>query len=246
MMVMKDIGVLFDYNGVIVNDEDIQLRAFTEVLAECGIQLDVSLYSQHFLGKTSVEGVHSIVSNFSQQFSKINVNALVEKKRLLYQKYISNYDILYPGIIDVLNDLHKYCILVIVTSSILPSVRNVLRQYHLLSMFTKIISADDVTRGKPDPEGYLLGLKAVNLGRERIVVIEDTPVGVHAAKAAGLKCIALCHTSPKETLSEADIIIDTIKSVDLSLIKKLIKNSEEIRLLREKIVDGEDESSNIL
>ncbi len=90
-------------------------------------------------------------------------------------------------------------------------------------MFKKIISAEDITRGKPDPEGYLLGLKAVNLGRERVVVIEDTPVGVHAAKEAGLKCIALCHTSPKETLSEADIIVDTIKSVNLMLLKEILK-----------------------
>jgi beta-phosphoglucomutase-like phosphatase (HAD superfamily) len=81
-----------------------------------------------------------------------------------------------------------------------------------LDVFDVIVSADDVTRGKPDPEGYLLALEQLGVRAVDAVAIEDAPPGIAAAKAAGLRCVAVLGTVPPERLGEADEIASRLDS----------------------------------
>jgi len=88
-----------------------------------------------------------------------------------------------------------------------------------LDVFDVIVSADDVTRGKPDPEGYLLALEQLGVRAADAVAIEDAPPGIAAAKAAGLRCVAVLGTVPPERLGEADEIASRL---DSGLVDRLV------------------------
>ena len=84
-----------------------------------------------------------------------------------------------------------------------------------------IVAADDVARGKPDPEGYLRALEALGggLAADEVVAFEDTEAGIASARSAGLRCIAVRGTLPDERLAAAEAIVDTI---DLELVASLV------------------------
>ena len=88
-----------------------------------------------------------------------------------------------------------------------------------LDVFEVIVSAEDVTRGKPDPEGYLLALERLRLQAADAVAIEDAPPGIAAAKAAGLRCVAVLGTAPRERLGQADEIVPRL---DAGLVDRLL------------------------
>ena len=88
-----------------------------------------------------------------------------------------------------------------------------------IAVFDVIVSAEDVSRGKPDPEGYLRALELLGLPGARAAAIEDTPPGVTAAKAAGLYCVAVLGTVPRERLGEADEIVPRL---DDELVDRLL------------------------
>ncbi len=76
------------------------------------------------------------------------------------------------------------------------------------------VTAEDVSRTKPDPEGYLLALERLDgVAAGDVLVFEDTPVGVQAAHAAGMRCVAVLGTVPRERLAAADEIVDVLDAV---------------------------------
>ena len=91
----------------------------------------------------------------------------------------------------------------------------------IASLFTAVVTADDVTHGKPHPEGYLRAVALLGDGLEpgRVVALEDTEAGVAAAKDAGLRCLAVRGTLPDERLARADELVD---GIDLALVQSLV------------------------
>jgi beta-phosphoglucomutase-like phosphatase (HAD superfamily) len=82
------------------------------------------------------------------------------------------------------------------------------------------VTAEDVSRTKPDPEGYLLALERLGgVPAAEVLVFEDTPVGVQAARAAGLRCVAVVGTVPRERLAAADEIVDVL---DAAAVRRLL------------------------
>ncbi len=88
-------------------------------------------------------------------------------------------------------------------------------------LFQHIISARDVTEGKPNPQGFLMSAKKLGVKPEFCVVMEDAVAGVTAAKRGGMYCIAITNTSPRERLSEADIVVDSLVEIKLKTIEEL-------------------------
>ena len=84
------------------------------------------------------------------------------------------------------------------------------------------INGNDVKNKKPDPELFLIAAERMGIKPENCVVIEDAPNGVQAAKAAGAKCIAVTNSTNADNLKEADLICDSLKQINLELIKELI------------------------
>lgn len=216
-----DSAVLFDYNGVIVGDEHLQYQAMRDVLAKYGGVLTQEMYDKLLLGRPDKAGFESLQDIFPQLQSK-SVSDLVQEKVATYRRILAAESIVFPAIKPLLDALQTKYSLGVVTGSLASEVLPVLEGADLLGYFECVITADQIVHGKPSPEGYLMGADALAIEPKNIVVIEDTPSGVAAAKAAGMKCIALEHSVSADQLEQADIVITTIAGVTPAIIGDLL------------------------
>lgn len=225
---MNNTGILFDFNGVLVDDEDIHQLAFAASLKVYGIELTDALYFDHCLGKTDKEGFLGLKKSCKSKLGRVVLGDLIEQKQAYYRKFVGSKDIFYPGVVELVQSLVKEFKLAIVTSSSRDEVRAALNVVGLIDKFQLIVTAEDVSIGKPNPEGYLKASKRIQLHNEDVVVVEDSPSGVSAAKAAGLKCIAVLHTSSAHSLRQADVIINSVSDINCVLINNVIGRASSI------------------
>jgi HAD superfamily hydrolase (TIGR01509 family) len=102
------------------------------------------------------------------------------------------------------------------TGSIRREAELALRMLGIRERFGAVVAREDCRKGKPDPEPYLRAASVLSLSPRRCVVVEDAPGGVRAAKAAGMACVAVTHSCPRERLVEADLVVDDLATVELT------------------------------
>ncbi len=221
-MVKKKIkAVLFDFNGVIIDDEGVHLDLFVEVLAPHGIVVDRDLYWKEFLGmddRGALSGLWGKGKGTVPDESLLD--ALIRQKAVLYMKRLEKGLPLYHGAASLIRDLSSRYPMGVVSGALRPEIEGTLSRAGLSDCFLFIVSAEDTVSGKPDPEGYLKGLALLrtsgnlfSVSPEEILVIEDSVQGVEAAKSAGLTAFAVCHTYSPESFDKADRVFRTIGDV---------------------------------
>jgi HAD superfamily hydrolase (TIGR01509 family) len=216
------LGVLFDYNGVIVKDEILHEQAFVHALYEHQITFTPEMYTTYCLGRSDLEGVRNLKVQFSRALKDISADQLVKCKQLIYRDMLAGKDILFPRAAETISRLALTCRVGVVTSSTKAEVMPLLTKAKIASLFTCVIAVDDFGQGKPAPDPYLHGIKAMGLKPQSIVAVEDSPSGVLSAKAAGLKCIAVETTTVKDKLVGADLIVNGVWSIDIEMIRLLL------------------------
>ena len=208
---MKGIeSILFDMDGVIVDSMRNHADAWKEVLGELGIELDdIDVFKREGMsGKSSIEDIFrekGLVPPEETEFEKI-----IRRKHEIFEN--NSFD-LFPHAEEMLNYFSgRSILLALVTGSLLRSVKYLLSD-KVLSLFNIIITAEDVSKGKPDPEPYRKALQALNVAPETSIVIENAPMGILSAKKAGIKCYALGTTLPLDYLKSADKVFIDHKSL---------------------------------
>jgi HAD superfamily hydrolase (TIGR01509 family) len=206
-------AVLFDMNGVIVDDEQIHELACAHVLADFGRRLDHRSYQQHFVGRTDEDGFRSY---FSGTPAVRYMDQLIAAKRDEYRALATGALKPCPGALACIASLVDSEVkLALVTSSTRREARRVLETLRLTSVFHTCITAEDVRIGKPDPQAYLLAARALIVDPPACVVVEDAPSGIEAARKAGMRCLGVTTTHPPEELREADRIVVSLSGVGL-------------------------------
>ncbi len=203
-------SIIFDMNGVLIDDEHIHELAFAKVLNGCGIHVNHEEYSECCAGRTDKEGFEKLARKF-----KIPIDAdqaVIEKGRYYLSLFPENKKT-YPGAIELVEGLSKKYILALTSSSRGCEIDLILKTFKIKDLFQTIISAEDVKKGKPDPEPYLLTAKKLEIQPEDCVVIEDSPAGVSSALAAGMTCIGVTTTHSREELKNADQVFDTFGEI---------------------------------
>lgn len=125
---------------------------------------------------------------------------------------------LMPGVVDVVRALHERGITLAITSSaVADAIDEILRRFHIRDCFDLIVEGRDVAKGKPDPEPYLLTARRLGIDVHNAIVFEDAQVGVLAAKAAGMYCIAVRNPNAqtRQDLSAADLVLDSFGEFDV-------------------------------
>ncbi|WP_246258220.1 HAD family hydrolase [Amycolatopsis anabasis] len=119
------------------------------------------------------------------------------------------------GAVELIERLHGEGVPIgVVTSGTRDYAHAELSALGVLARFAVVLTADDVTRGKPDPEGYLAGCAALGVEPEHTVVFEDAPAGIAAAKRAGAWCVAVTTTMPRSALTAADLVLADLSEVE--------------------------------
>lgn len=205
-------------NGVIVDDESLHEHAFGKVLTEKGFDLTHEEYQCHFAGRTDQDGLISYQTAHAIVF---DLDSVMKEKATAYQELAEDGLQPYLGVVPLIKTIKAKGIqLGLVTSATHFEVESVLSAFSLEHDFSVIVMAEDIHEGKPSPEGYILGASWLGVKPENCVVVEDAPSGIKAAKAAGMRCIAVAHTHRANDLSEADIVIEAFDERTLGLITR--------------------------
>lgn len=218
----KKFGILFDYNGVLADDEALHENAAAQAVAAYGVNLTSEAYREHCLGRTDRTSFGNLKRAYLRELALVTVADLMDARLRHYQELAAKQNVLYPDAPRVLRELHDAFVLGLVTSSWRAEVIPPLANAGVADYFKTLVALDDITQGKPHPEGYLKGLAGLGLPAQHVVVIEDTKSGVAAGKAAGLKVIALLHTTPRAELTQADHILPALSDLTPAFMQQVL------------------------
>lgn len=155
--------------------------------------------------------------------SSEEIEALSKKKEEIFRSKIKGRISLLPGVLKLLEIQRKGNWGITLASSAPPeNIELTLSSLGIARYFDSIISGKDVRKGKPDPEVFLLAAERLNVPPARCIVIEDATAGVEAAKAGGMKCIAVTNSHPPEALAKADLVTDNLEKIGGEDLKRLL------------------------
>lgn len=225
-------AILFDFNGVLVDDEPIQFQLVQRVLAEAGLALDTSDYMADFVGLSDQRCFEAAMDRAGLQPDPKRVARLVARKADYYQEIMQRQGFpFFPGAVQLAASADEAgYMLGVVSGALREEVEAALSQSGLRQAFKCVVTADDVESGKPDPAGYRLALDQLNsipplpnrlIHPHEVLAIEDTPHGLRAAWSAGLVSLGIAQTFDRSALDMADFVADGLGGLDVDELQRI-------------------------
>lgn len=216
---MKEIGLIFDMDGVLVDNHEYHFLSWQRLAGKYDINIDETFYREKMNGRTLMELMKVV---FDRPMEVAEARSIGMEKEALYRELYHDYRALTPGLLSFLEAAKKAGIpMAVGTSAPKENVIFTLDGLNIRHYFTDVVDDRAVTKGKPDPEVYLKCAAAINREPKNCVVFEDALSGIQAGRAAGSKVIALATSHKREELS-ADLIIDDFRQITLDQIRTLI------------------------
>ena len=200
-------AILFDFNGVLINDEPLHCEALIHTLAEYGIDLDRDTYYRDYLGFDDRECFRYAFTQSNRPSDDASIADATERKNATWERLLRAGIPMVPGAADFVRAAaaagHR---LAIVSGALRREIELVLSREGLAPHFDLIVAAEDVPDCKPDPAGYNQARAALRAAVGDCMVIEDSLPGLRAARGAGLRCAMLTTSHPAAALTAADAI----------------------------------------
>jgi HAD superfamily hydrolase (TIGR01509 family) len=202
-------AVIFDFNGVLVDDEHVHFALFREVLAAERVAMTERDYHERYLGLDDRGCFEAALSDAGQEADRSRVDALIARKAGRYVEVAEAGLRFFPGAAECLAALAERWPLAICSGALRPEIEFALGRLRSRERVAAIVSAEDTSRCKPDPQGYLLALEALrgsrlaDLAAGECLVIEDSLAGVASAKGAGMYAAGVVTTYEPRELEEA-------------------------------------------
>lgn len=218
-------ATLFDYNGVLADDEIVHLAAFRDTVRPLGIEISEADYLERYLGFDDKGAFEALLVEAGRPATPEAVLALVEAKRPHYMQRARGGLRTFPGAAEAVRRQSAHGPVVVVSGALREEIELGLAQLGVRELVLHIVSAEDTHRSKPDPEGYRLAVEFLRTHGivDAALVIEDSLDGIAAAKAAGLPCVAVAQSYSRDRLllSGADLVVDGIADVDDQALRQL-------------------------
>jgi beta-phosphoglucomutase family hydrolase len=204
--------ILWDMDGVIADSYPFHFAAWQETFAKRGIKFTKEDFTKLF-GTRNDFIARSVIGREQPQK---DVKIVVQEKEENFRRKATGSIKPFPGAVRLLNSLKKGNFkLGLASSAPKENIDLVFREFNLTGIFDCIVFGQEVSESKPSPQIYLLAAKKLKVAPKDCVVIEDSPMGVKAAKTAGMKCLAIANTHSRQEFEEADRIADSLENVDL-------------------------------
>lgn len=224
---------LFDFNGVLVDDEPLHLEMFQKVLRDEGIELSAVAYYERYLGFDDRGCFAAVLEDQGQAADPVRLMRLIARKSAYYQQRIRSAGYpFFPGAVELVRELAAAGrMLGVVSGALREEIEGALEQERLLDSFKIVVAAEDVVEGKPSPEGYRKGLDALNslpplperlIHHHEVLAVEDSPAGLSAARDAGLLTLGVGQTYPGEQLTQADAVVERLAGLSLVRLEALL------------------------
>jgi len=219
-------GLIFDFDGVVVNSEPVQFETFSKVVKKFGVNLDFKRWGE-FAGTNGRHILTTLLNEVGILKSKEDklINSLISKRKKLYLKEVEMGKVkLKKGLIDFLKLLNKNKIpAVIASGSREEIIRYILRKENIENYFLDVFGGESVQNPKPNPDIFLLSLKRLEIKRENCVIIEDSTNGIKGAMNAGINFICMYNDYNPTTkqLKECPLIIENYNEIPLGILDDL-------------------------
>ena len=206
------VGVIFDMDGVLVDSADAHYESWRLLGLENGREITRAQFDTSF-GRRNEE----IIPLRFGEVPPDKLQRLAERKEVLFREIVEQCVPAVPGAAELVRNLKKAGVrLAVGSSGPLLNIQIMLRGMGVLELFEQIVSSEDVTRGKPDPQVFALACERLELPPQRCVVIEDAPAGVAAARAAGARVVAVRMHHSREALADADLIVQRLADLQVA------------------------------
>jgi HAD superfamily hydrolase (TIGR01509 family) len=204
-------ALIFDFNGTLSHDEPLLCNLFRALFADAGRPLSEKEYYDRLAGRSDPEIVRIWLGRDDSE--------LLDEFVRLYLERASDGSTVPEGVRSAVRAATGRVRLAIVSGALRRQVETVVHSAGL-DVFDVIVAAEDVDRGKPDPEGYLRALELLDVPAAHAAAIEDSGDGVAAAKATGIYTVGVLGTVPRERLVDADEIVECL---DADLVDRLLE-----------------------
>lgn len=218
-------AAIFDLDGTLIDSYDAHYEAWRSISATHGVAVTVDDYYSHF-GRRNEDLLRECWLRAGKgELTHDQIAALDHEKEAAYRSIVAGRLPVMDGARELVASLRADGFRTAVGSSGPPAnVALAIEGLALASAFDAVVTGRDVKRSKPDPECFLLAAERLAVPPSRCVVFEDAPAGIAAAKAAGMRCIAI--TSKGHTIErqcEADIVFPSVKTVTVAAVRALLK-----------------------
>lgn len=214
-------AAIFDMDGVLVDTYRAHWRSWLEMAAPEGLHFSEAQFAPTF-GRTSRE----IIAHFwgNDRYDDAQIAALDLRKEAAFRRILETDFIAMPGVYRLLDQLHEAGFrLAVGSSGPAKNVDLVLDKLGTRELFAAIVTGNDVSRGKPDPQVFLLAAERLGMPPLRCAVIEDAPAGVAAANAAGMASVGLVSTGrTRDDLIAARAVVASLDEISPSTLRELI------------------------
>jgi beta-phosphoglucomutase len=216
-------AIIFDFDGVIADTEPLHFVSFRQTLAEVGISLTESDYYANYLGYDDRGCFIAALTAHQLSTDPAILRQLMQRKARVYMESVKDHPVVFTGVREFVCEAASTYPLAVASGALRHEIEVILKQVGLRKDFLHITSAEDVTRGKPDPQSFLHALEGLNRQRkeqvisaESCLVIEDSIPGIRGGKSAGMKVLAVANTHTIQDLHEAHAVVQDLAQVRLS------------------------------
>jgi len=218
---MKPTGLLFDMDGVIVDNHMYHMRAWMEFSTRHGFHLDEAEYKKNINGRT----IHATMSYFFPEVKDLSrIQALGNEKEEIYRRMYLEHQKPVDGLVDFLIEAKKAGIKIGVGSSAPPeNIIFTLDGLGLRGHFEAIVNGSEVSVGKPHPEVYLKLASKLGVNANESIVFEDALSGIEAGRNSGAKVVGLATTHSANEISHTDLVINDFTSLTVGKLRSLFR-----------------------
>ena len=236
-------AVIFDFDGVITDSEILHLRAFNRVLAQYNIQIATKDYYKDYLGLTDLDCFKLLTRKGMLKLDSQAIKILIKQKNQIFEELAKTEGRIIEGVRDFLQMLKQNNIpMAICSGALAAEIELILEEARLRHYFEVIVSAEQIKKGKPNPEGLLLTLQKLNhsvipakpvlskvegagiqnpILPNQCIVIEDSHWGLEAARAAGMHTVAVTNSYDADQLAMAEKTVTKLDELTINDLQKL-------------------------
>jgi len=221
-------AVIFDFDGVITDSEVLHLRAFNQSLVPYGVEISTKDYYTNYLGFSDFDCYKALIDNGLLKINERKIGGIIKEKSKIFEELTKTEGRTIEGVHEFLQMLEKNKIpMAICSGSLMVEIEVMLEESGLRHFFAEIVSAEQVKKGKPHPEGFILALQKLNknchppIDAGECIVIEDSHWGLQAGKAAGMHTIAVTNSYEAEQLTIAEKIVAHLNELTIDDLRQL-------------------------
>jgi beta-phosphoglucomutase family hydrolase len=215
-------AVIWDMDGVLADTAPYHLLAWRETFAKRGVNFTEKDFERSF----GIRNDTIIKNVLGEQTTEAEIETIAREKEVTFRRIIGKDIKPLPGALKLLEVLDEHGVkMAIASSTPIENVRLIVGSLGIEKCFQAVITDRDVTEGKPSPQVFLLAAQRLGAEPKNCIVFEDAVAGVMAAKSAGMYCVAITSSHPREKLKQADLVVDSLETITVKDLENLLKST---------------------